>query len=165
MSWFLLRTKTGSETLAQGELAKQNYHSYLPQYSQRVRRNGRRMRVVLPLFPRYLFLQLMVGQQCLSPVRSTKGVVSIVRFGDEYAQVPEFVILALTRRADPHGYHQRAEQMLKPSDRVRVSEGPFAQWEGIFLEESGENRVRILLNLLGNDTPVELDEHIVRAVA
>ena len=49
------------------------------------------------MFPRYLFLWAVPGQDDLRPVRSTRGVVGLVRFGGELRPVPESVITELRR--------------------------------------------------------------------
>ena len=46
----------------------------------------------MALFPGYLFIHLDKKQENWSPIRSTKGVLNFVRFGLNYAQVPDTVI-------------------------------------------------------------------------
>jgi len=69
--WYLIHTKPCGEALAQENLERQGFETYLPRMAFTTRRQGRRS--VAPLFPRYLFLQLEEGRQALSPVRSSVG--------------------------------------------------------------------------------------------
>jgi len=110
------------------------------------------------LFPRYLFLHLEVGEQVLAPVRSTLGVAAIVRFGCEYAVVPDQVVEDLRMSADPGtGLHRlRSPPSFAPGTRVRIVAGAFDGVEGVFLRESGDERVVVLLKILGQSTPARI---------
>src|SRR5262249_34663970 len=94
--------------------------------------------------------------QSLSPARSTTGVSSIVRFGLEYAVVPQSVIAELRRRADPHsGLHTlRGARPFNTGDPVSIIAGPFGGLEGIFEHAAGHERVVVLLRLLGREVAV-----------
>jgi transcriptional antiterminator RfaH len=163
--WYVIRTKAGCEALAEERLQDQDYLVYCPRLIIRRRRFGRRIQAVSPLFPQYLFLQLAVGIQNLAPAKSTKGVLGLVRFGEEYAVVPQPVIDGLRQYEDPAVQLRRIEDPLKPQCRVRITGGAFNHWQGIFLNESSDDRVTILLNILGRDTPVSLSGGLVELCA
>lgn len=154
--WYVIRTKVGCEHIAEERLTDQQYFVYLPRLIERRRKFGRRTQVVSPLFPQYLFLQLAIGIQDLAPAKSTKGVLGLVRFGEEYAVVPQPVIDGLIRHEDPAVQLRRIDDPLKPNSRVRITGGTFDHFEGIFLTECADDRVTVLLNILGSDRPVEL---------
>lgn len=158
LRWYLIHTKPGSEALAQSNLRRQGFEVYLPLICQPMRRAGRWSERVCPLFPRYLFLQLDEGRQALKPVHSTIGVASIVRFGTRYAIVPDLVILELRSRADDRTGLLRLldPAALPPGAAVRISGGPFAGLEGVFLRQAGRDRVVVLLELLGHDAEVRV---------
>jgi len=163
--WYVIRTKVGCEILAEERLQDQDYLVYCPRLMSRRRRLGRRVHMVSPLFPQYLFLQLAIGIQDLAPAKSTKGVLGLVRFGEEYAVVPSTVIEGLRRHEDPSMQLRRIEDPLQPQSRVRIIGGVFNHWQGIFLSESPDDRVTVLLNLLGRDTPVQLPGGLVELCA
>ena len=110
-----------------------------------------------PLFPRYLFLQIDTGRQSLTPVRSTVGVTDIVRFGADYATVLDEIVQELMNRAEPEtGLHRLRKPLFERGVHVRVSEGPFSGLEGVFECCEGEERVLILLEVLGRQTRVRI---------
>jgi transcriptional antiterminator RfaH len=163
--WYLIRSKPGAETEAQLHLQRQQYQTYLPRLLQRVRRRGQwRMRVG-PLFPRYLFLQLDEGRQCLAPVGSTLGVANVVRFGGRFATVPDGLIGELRAREDPQtGLHSLClATRLAPGMTVRIDGGAFAGLEGVFERAEGADRVVVLLTLLGQERQVHLPAELVSA--
>ena len=107
---------------------------------------------------RYLFLNAITGAQNLAPVRSTLGVISMVRFGTELAIVPETIITELQRRMTPEtGLINIKPVKIKAGDKVRVFDGPLAGINGIVTERNSENRALILMELLGRPTNVEID--------
>jgi transcriptional antiterminator RfaH len=151
-SWYLIRTKPAREALARANLTRQGYRVYFPQIAGATPGCGS------PLFPRYLFINLDVRSQAIGPVRSTVGVANIVRFSCEYAVVPDSVIEEFERRADPKTgeHHLSVTAPIAPGSPVRILGGVFASLEGVFQRESGDERVIVLLSVLGQRTPVKV---------
>ena len=166
LRWFLVLTKASSEQLATTHLARQGFETYLPRLQRRTLRHARWVNRVVSLFPRYVFVRLDVRHQALAPIRSTRGVASIVRFGDEAAVVPDPVVESLMRRADPAtGLHQLADDRPRRGAPVCVIGGPLAGLEGIFERDMGEERAVILLSLLGRHTPVAVNSSFLVSAA
>lgn len=128
------------------------------------RRTERKPRIE-PLFPRYLFLKADADHQSLGPVRSTRGVNGLVRFGKELAIMSESVIDAIKLRSDPEtGLVQLKPVPVKKGDKVRVFDGPLAGIQGIFKERKGEKRALLLMELLGTESTVEVDTLLLQKV-
>jgi len=163
--WYLVHTKPSAEATAQRNLLRQGYEVYYPRLVRSAVRAGRRRERISALFPRYLFVRVHEGVQALSPVNSSKGVAAVVRFGSQYAHVPERVVRELRGRADAEsGLHRlRAEEELIRGATVRVISGPFEGLEGVFERRTGAERVTVLLTLLGQSARVHiLNEQVVR---
>lgn len=156
-SWYLVYAKPRQESLAQTNLARQGYETYLPRIRRTVKRQGRRMTVVGPMFPRYLFIHLDNQSDNWGPIRSTLGVVSLVRFGQEAAQVPEKFVAALKKREDEQGVQILPAEEFVPGSRVRITEGSLAGYEAVFLAKSSRDRVVVLLEILGQHTRALVD--------
>lgn len=156
-SWYLVYCKPRQETVARENLARQGYETYLPFMRDARRRRGRRTTVIAPMFPRYLFIHLSSQTDNWGPIRSTLGVVSIVRFGREAARVPDGLMTALRSREDAQGVQILPVEEYKPGSRVRITQGSFAGYEGIFQAASGRDRVTVLLDILGRDARTTVD--------
>jgi transcriptional antiterminator RfaH len=165
LRWYLVHTKPAAEGIAQLNLERQGYQTYLPQLVQRVLWRRQRRERVGPLFPRYLFLQLDTTDQTIGPARSTAGVAAVVRFGAEFAIVPDRVVDELRARADPQtGLHRLSHAMkLVRGSTVRIVASAFDGLEGIFERSAGADRVVVLLTLLGRMTPVQVPVDTVLA--
>lgn len=155
--WYLVYCKPRQEGTARINLGRQGYQTYLPLVRQARRRQGRRVTLVTPMFPRYLFIRLSDRTDDWGPIRSTLGVVSLVRFGMKPAAVPEDLIGTLQAREDEEGVQILPIDNYRPGLKVRITEGGFAGYQGIFLARSGTERVTVLLNLLGRQIRTRVD--------
>ena len=154
--WYLVYCKARQEDTAARGLEEQDYRVYLPKLKIRRRRAQGMVDVVQPLFPRYLFVSPGDGQ-ALAPIAYTVGVSKLVRFGSEYRPVSAGIVEALKSRADPDtGYHGLSPPKLERGDRVGIRAGAFAGIEGIFEARSGQERVVVLLELLGQTVRAEV---------
>lgn len=101
------------------------------------------------LFPGYLFVELDPHHESTAPIRSTRGAVGLVRFGDQPCAIPEPVIAGL-RYAEP-GADQPIDPttLLKPGDRVTIIDGPLAGLTAIFKARTAAERICLLFDLLG----------------
>lgn len=143
--------------MARENLVRQGYATYLPVMHQSRRRQGKRVTLVAPMFPRYLFIHLNSQTDNWAPIRSTLGVVSVVRFGRAAARVPDDLITALKSREDAQGIQMLPVEEYRPGSRVRITQGSFAGYEGIFQAVSGHDRVTVLLDVLGRNTRTAVD--------
>ena len=163
LRWFLVLTRPAGEQIAKTNLERQGYRVYYPRLLCPSLHRGRWIERVVALFPRYLFLQLDSATQSLAPVRSTLGVASLVRFGTEARVVPDAIIDDLIRRADPEsGLHRLARA--RPFDRgarVSIIAGAFEGMNGVYERELGEERVVVLLKVLGHDATVRIPSRYV----
>ena len=163
-AWYLIYTKPGQETVARQQLEQQGYSTYLPMILNAKRRNGRRRYVKEPFFPRYLFIYLDQTTDNWSPIRSTLGVSNLVRFGMLPSAIDEDIIETIRARENPEGLHQVDEE-IKEGDNVRVLDGPMMGLEGVFVAKNGEQRVMLLLDILGKRTRVQMDMDAIEAVS
>ncbi len=154
--WYCVYTKPRAEDDAIVQLRRQSFECFLPRMRSLSVRRGKRVRVIEPMFPRYLFLQARVGHVNLAPVRSTRSVVDFVRFGGVITAVPDDLVEALMRDADENGVIQVEDFSLNPGDRVRVVDGPLIGMEGVFSAATSEQRVIVLMSLLGQQQTVSL---------
>lgn len=162
--WFAVFSKPRREMEAAEQLERQGFTTFLPRVRARRRLRGQWREVVEAMFPRYLFLRATLGEDNLAPVRSTRGVVGLVRFGGEPRPVPDPLIAELQRLcAAPDGALDLPEPLV-PGSRVRILEGPFAGYEAELLSQDGERRARVLLTMLGQSHAVQMPVDILSPV-
>lgn len=162
--WFAVVSKPRQEKTAFEHLQRQGFECFLPMAENPYqRRSKKHQKIVEPLFPRYLFLHAIPEVQNLAPVRSTQGVVSLVRFGMELAVISDHIIQAIKQRISPEtGLIKIDPVPVKLGDKVKVFDGPLAGLNGIVHEKSSEKRSIILMTLLGRPTKVEVDTLVLQ---
>jgi len=157
--WYLVNTKARSELLAQENLNRQSYTTYLPLVKNKRRRNGQYINQIEAFFPGYLFIRLDRVTDDWSPIRSTRGVAGLVRFGGVLATLPNDLIQSLKANEANTGYQQIEHKQLKNGDSINIIDGPFVGQQGIFQAMKGSDRVLVLLNIIGKNTPATLSIH------
>jgi transcriptional antiterminator RfaH len=154
--WLAVRCKPRSEQQAASNLIDQQFTVFSPTITQRKRRNNCWQQVTEALFPGYLFIRVNLGEQDTSVVRSTPGVLSLVRFGYQLIPVPNAVIELLQQVECQGGPAQ--QQRHKAGDRVEIISGPFAGISGVYQMAKGEQRAIMLVEMLGKAQPVAVDQ-------
>jgi transcriptional antiterminator RfaH len=163
--WLAVCCKPRQEYVAQENLVRQGFHVYLPRILIRRRLRGHWIDAIEVLFPRYIFLRINAIQKSIAPVRSTRGVVGLVCFGGQPAVVPDQVIATLIQRENPEiGLHQADQPLFSAGDPIRLVDGPLTGMKAIFEQEDSEQRVIVLLNLLGKSNKMKVSrDWIVQA--
>jgi transcriptional antiterminator RfaH len=152
-NWYLIQAKPGQAKKAQDELDNQGFDTYLPEISVEKIVRGKRSEKLEALFPGYLFIYLSTEESNWRPIRSTRGVAKVVRFGETPAIVPADAIANI--RAQLKG--QTAESEFTPDTAVNITDGPFKGLQAIFQGYDGEQRAFLLLELLGKWQRLSLD--------
>jgi transcriptional antiterminator RfaH len=152
LEWFLVHARPRQEAIAEEHLRRQGYEAYFPRVQLPRLRSSRWVDSIDALFPRYLFVGIRAGEQSLHPVRSTRGVSTVVRFGERYAPVPEALLDSLKAFQDVRGVHVLNKRPFNRGDRVHVIAGPFQGLEAIFEMQQGADRVRLLIEFIGTTT-------------
>ena len=143
MSCYLIRTKPRQENKAYYNLMRQNIKSYFPV----VRADQRKTSLDFEfLFPSYGFVFLTPGVDDFSTIRSTFGVAYLVAFGGSPLPVSQSIVDALRANEDENGIHEIGKVDYDRGDIIRVVDGPFTGYEGIFQTSDSFARVSILIN-------------------
>src|ERR1700728_342044 len=124
--WYVIQCKPREERRALANLVRQGFCCYLPMLTVEKLRHGCRRDVPAPLFPGYLFIHLNAVSDNWHPIRSTRGVIQLVRIREYPIPVSNEIIETITQRLAGGAAHVA---YLEPGDRVRITEGPFADVE------------------------------------
>ena len=162
--WYVVNTHSQAEHKAAWHLGNQGFRHYLPQYLKR-RRHARRVDTVrAPLFPRYLFVELDLDRDRWRAVSSTIGVNHLISVGDEPAALPGGVIDSIRVREDDDGLVPIArEARYRKGDAVRIVDGALCDRVGLFECVSDQDRVILLLDMLGRQVRVRVPVQTVAA--
>lgn len=150
--WYVVQCRANQNGRAVDNLANQGFHCYNPQLQVEQLRAGKRTSKREALFPGYVFVRLGDQTQGRHKIRSTRGVQKLVAFGGYPAPISGGVIAALQQAENTH-----AEQpAIRQGDKLRISDGPFANLEATFVRFDGQERVIVLLNILQQQQQLQL---------
>ena len=153
MSWYVIHTKPRQEFRAQENLQNQGFEVYLPTISKEIIRSKSLESKREPLFARYLFIELDQVHSNWFPIRSTRGVLQLLRFGmnTEPVKVPDELLLMIKEQAETFG--QAPKKIFETNEKVMIQEGPMkglcGSFQAIQQQANGEIRAMVLIELLG----------------
>ncbi len=163
-NWYVVQTQPHAETKAVWHLRRQEFQTYLPRFRKKRRHAGRTDVVLAPLFPRYLFVSVDMETQRWLSIRSTVGVSRLVCNGERPAQLPWSVYESLKSREDEDGLIQLdLRPRFAPGDKISILDGAFRGCNGLYEGMTGNERVAILLDLLGRKVRTTVDFDLVAA--
>jgi len=151
--WYLIKTKPRQEQIAISNLEMQYYKVYCP--------NATINQKNVVLFPGYLFIHLDSKKQNWGPIRSTKGVKNFVRFGLKYAWIHDSIIDFI--KANEIITKEKIENFneFKIGEKVEITEGIFKNYIAIVKSIEPDERVVLLLNLIGQQQSINLKQNSI----
>lgn len=153
--WYAVQCLSNRETGAAAHLENQKFSVFLPR-RRKTRRHARRIETVLvPFFPGYLFVTLDLSRDRWRSVNGTYGVASLVMQGDAPAPVPTGVVEGLQQYCDDEGAIHWQDDV-RPGQRVQIVDGALTELIGRLERLDSLGRVRVLLDILGRQTPILL---------
>ncbi|MBB4866413.1 transcriptional antiterminator RfaH [Pseudomonas nitritireducens] len=156
--WYLVQCKPRQDARALENLQYQGYLCLFPTRQIESLRNGKLSCQEEPLFPGYIFIELDNEKDNWMPIRSTRGVSHIVRFGAMPLQVRNEVIDKF-RTPQPL---KKAE--FNQGEKVVINCLGTNEIDAIFLKKDGAERSVLLLNLLQRELQIKTaNKNISRA--
>lgn len=166
--WYVINSYSGYENKVKGALETriQSMHMedrifevHIPMEDVVEFKGGKKVTVKKKVFPGYILVRMFLDDDSWYAVRNTPGVTGFVA-GNAQKPTP------LSRREVERflGVQEEEEKgklRFKPEwevgEQVRVATGPFADFNGIIEEINiDQQKVVVLVNIFGRDTPVEL---------
>lgn len=155
-SWHLLQFKPNSHRLAERNLHRQGFATFLP-LREMTRRSAGSFHVDLrPLFPGYMFVEFDISTAAWRKVNSTFGVSRLVSFGGKPRAVPVDLIEQLKARCDKSG-KLLPPPALREGESVELLSGPFSEFVATVEEVKADQRVWLLLDFMGKNTRVQVE--------
>lgn len=151
--WYLVHTKSGRELLADENLRRQGYQTYLPLERRTIRHARRTLEGVRAYFPGYLFVALDLTCRVWSPINSTFGVLRLVGGPEGPSRAPAGLVEGLRAASNSRGVLNLATDWA-PGAKIQVISGPFANQLGVVEGMCGADRVRILFSIMNSEVRV-----------
>lgn len=159
--WFVITSKPRSEQRAVENLTSQHIEVYLPKIKRLKKRQGKKVIIEEVLFPNYLFIKLTIEKSNFNAIRSTRGVGSFVRFGLNYATINNELIAQLKTDLAESSEQNTVETLtnIDKGEQLIITEGPLQGLTGIYQCKDGLERSVLLLNILGKENKVVIENN------
>ena len=122
-------------------------------------RAGQKRKSERKFFPGYVLVQMLMDETSWHLVRSVPRVMGFIGgTSDRPAPISDKEVDAIMNRLQQVGDKPRPKTLFEPGEMVRVSDGPFADFNGVVEEVDYEkSRLKVSVSIFGRATPVELD--------
>ncbi len=169
--WYVVHTQSGYEKKVKQNLEARTssmnmegriHEVVIPMEDVLEFRNNKRVVVQKKMFPGYLLVRCELDDDSWYVIRNTPGVTGFVGQGTKPTPLPRRDVESFLQ-VKPEG-DEAPTRKTKPrleyemSETVRVKEGPFADFSGQIIDINEDQlKLKVLVNIFGRETPVELD--------
>ena len=160
MKWHVIHTKVREEFRALENLQNQGFEVFLPTCQVQKKSQGKIKLATEPLFSRYLFIRLSDVSSNWLPIRSTRGVSQLLRFGQatEPVVIPDLIVECLRQRCSEK---EPLHQLFQAGELLEITKGPFKGLLGFFQKlqtlPDGMTRALLLVEILGSVQKISLN--------
>lgn len=167
--WFVIHTQSGYENKVRNNLLartqsmnmeEQIFEVVIPMEDVVEFKNGKKVVVQKKVFPGYLLTRMHLDDDSWFVVRNTPGVTGFIGAGNKPSPLPRKDVenfLTVKEDGDEPSRKGRPRLEYQMGETVRVKEGPFADFQGEIVEINEDQlKLKVLVNIFGRETPVEL---------
>jgi transcriptional antiterminator NusG len=170
--WYIIQTFTGQEdkvkqaielTIQEENLQNRVFQVLVPTEETVEIKGGKRLEKVRKMFPGYVFLEMILDEETWHQIRQTTGVARFIGTKVTPTAVADKEMQRVLKQL---GKEEKLEVTFERGEGVRVISGPFRGYTGSVDEINAEKgKLKILINIFGRDTPVEVNfEHAQKIV-
>ena len=155
-SWIVARNKPNQDKIALINLERQNFEFFQPTFKTMSRVQNKFKEIIKPVFPGYIFISINLEEKNWHKINNTRGISRIIVFGNEIPLIHCELIKELQHRFSLNS-SPKAVDPFEIGMNAEITNGPFAQLIGKIDEIDADQRIWILLDILGNQTRVSIN--------
>ncbi len=122
-------------------------------------RAGQKRRSERKFFPGYVLVSMEMTEEAWQVVRNTPRVMGFIGgTSDRPAPISQKEADTILNRIEDSGDKPKPKTLFEPGEMVRVTDGPFADFNGVVESVNYEkSRLQVSVSIFGRSTPVELE--------
>ena len=170
--WYVVHTYSGYENKVRSNMGNvvasrgiedRVYEVVIPMEDVDEFKGGKKVTVQKKVFPGYLLVRCELDDDTWGAIRNTPGVTGFVGPGTKPTplsrrEVENILQVKVEGTAGAAPKRSRARLEYEVNETVRVKEGPFADFSGQISEINEDQlKLKVLVNIFGRETPVELE--------
>jgi transcription termination/antitermination protein NusG len=120
--------------------------------------NGKKRTVERVFLPGYVLVEMDLDNDLWHVIKNTPRVTGFLGTGDSPVALSEQEVSSILFRSETSKEKPRLKIRFEKNESVRITEGPFANFNGI-VDEINEDRetLKVMVTIFGRSTPVELE--------
>lgn len=165
MKWYVLNTYAGQEKriaklimqrVENAGMRKLVQKAVVPTHKKVIIKDGKKETIEETFYPGYILVQMILNNKTWPVVRDTPGITGFSGTARKPTPLSDKEVEATFR-------YMKVKQptfkvSLAPNDAVEIIDGNFKNFNGSVIEvDETKGRVKVLINIFGRETPVELD--------
>jgi transcriptional antiterminator NusG len=164
--WYVIHTYAGYENKVKANLSSRIssmnvedriFEVVIPMEDVMEIKQGRKQVVQKKVFPGYLLCRMYLDDDSWYVVRNTPGVTGFVGSGAKPTPLSDKEINRILQVKPEDKKKLRPRLEFEEQESVRVTSGPFANFTGTISEINvDQSKLKVLVNIFGRETPVEL---------
>lgn len=165
VAWFVVHSYSGYENKVKKNLEHriesmgmqdQIFQVVVPTEEEVELRDGQRRTTERRVFPGYILVEMLMNDDTWYVVRNTPGVTDFVRSGAKPIPLRQEEVDKILKRMEAEA--PKIKVSFKEGQKVRIVDGPFEDFMGsVDAIDTDRARVRVLVNMFGRETPIEVD--------
>lgn len=170
--WYAIHTYSGyeekvAESIRQRadslDMADKIFQVIVPKEKMIEVKNGKRKVVEKRIFQGYVMVQMKMSEDAWYIVRNTPSVTGFVGSGTEPTPISNEEIDKIMKRMGREEPKHKID--FNVGEVVNITDGPFKGFDGSINEiDPAKGKLKVLVNMFGRETPVELDSLQVKRV-
>ena len=171
-AWYAIHTYSGyeekvAESIRQRadslDMKDKIFQALVPKEKMIEVKNGKRKVVEKRIFQGYVLVQMKMSEDAWYIVRNTPSVTGFVGSGTEPSPVSDEEIEKIMKRMGREEPKHKIDYAV--GEVVNITDGPFKGFDGSINEiDAAKGKLKVLVNMFGRETPVELDALQVKKV-
>ena len=165
--WYVVRTYSGHETKVKtyleaeaARLGLQERLSAVMIPSEKVVevKDGKKKHKVKNFFPGYVLVEAVLDKETVHAILEAPSVLGFIPDKNNPAPLQPAEVRRLIGKMEERQEKEIVEVPFRVGDPIKVTEGPFNNFNGFVQEVNGEKmKVKVMVSIFGRKTPVELD--------
>jgi len=166
--WYVVNTYSGHETKVKEKLEQRAistgmqdniFRVIIPETTEVEVKDGVKKEKVKKMFPGYVLVEMIMSDEAWYIVRNTPGVTGFIGSSGHKAKPTPLLPQEIDRILATMGMSRvNIESEMTPGCKVTIVDGPFKGMNGVVDSIDLENnRLNVLIDLFGQETPVEVD--------
>lgn len=173
--WYVVNTYSGHESKVKEKIETKTesmgmqdyiYRVIIPETTEVEVKDGVKKEKVKKMFPGYILVEMVMSDEAWYIVRNTPGVTGFIGSSGKGAKPTPLLPQEIDRILANMGMSRvNIDSELEIGNKVNVVDGPFKGMVGtIDTIDKENNRLNILIDLFGQETPVEVELYQVSKI-